>query len=309
MRRVVFSEYGGPEVLRVEDASRPEPGEGELVIEVAAIGLSLPVVRSTHGGAQLPHVPGGEVVGRVVSIGSGVTGWRVGQRAAGLAFSGAYAEFAPVAASFLAPVPDDVDDASAVALVRSGQVALGVLRAAALQPGESVLITGAAGGVGHLAVQLASVLGARRVVAAVGSAAKVSFLRDIGAGEVVTYDQPVGEPVDVVLDGVGGAVQEAGLECLAPLGRFVSYNAAGVDVDVNQLRFQAKTVIGFAMAHFASRRPDVYARHREELWKLCAGGQVRPAIHCTLPLERAAEGHRIIESRENLGKVVLNPTS
>ena len=105
------------------------------------------------------------------------------------------------------------------------------------------------------------------------------------------------------------AVQEAGLECLAPLGRFVSYNAAGVAVDVNQLRFQAKTIIGFAMAHFASRRPDVYARHREELWKLCAGGQVRPAIHCTLPLERAAEGHRIIESRENLGKVVLTPAA
>jgi NADPH:quinone reductase len=317
MRTVVFREYGGPEVLRVEDTPRPEPGGGELLVDVTVIGVTLPVVRLTRGdgaggGAPLPHVPGGEVAGRVAAIGAGVTGWEVGQRVAGLAFTGAYAEFASVAARFLTPVPGEVGDAAAVALVRSGQVALGALRAAALQPGESVLITAAAGGVGHLAVQLATVLGASRVVAAVSTAAKREFLRGTGATHVIQYDQPLsewGDPVDVVLDGTGGRVQAAGLQCLAPLGRLVSYNATGAVADVNQLRLHGKTIIGFAMAHLASRRPHIYAQHQRELWELYTGGQLRPAIHRTLPLEQAAQAHRIIESRENLGKIVLTPTT
>jgi NADPH:quinone reductase-like Zn-dependent oxidoreductase len=206
-----------------------------------------------------------------------------------------------------------VDDAAAVALVRSGQVALGALRAA-LQPGESVLVTAAAGGVGHLAVQLAKILGASRVVAAIstGSATdtKTEFLHDIGASQVVRYDQPLeqwGEPVDVVLDGAGGHVQTTSLEFLAPLGRLVSYNATGAEVDVNHLRLHAKTVIGFAMAHLASRRPDVYTRRQAELWELHHRGALRPAIHAVLPLDQAAQAHRAIITRSNVGKLVLTP--
>lgn len=305
MRRIVFRRHGGPEVLELEQAPRPEPGEGELLIEVDAIGVSRPVVRLTRGNSELPHVPGGEVVGRVAAIGAGVTGWRVGQRAAGLAFTGAYAEFVTVSAPFLAPVPDHVDDAAAVALVRSGQVALGTLRAATMQPGESVMITAAAGSVGNLAVQLATALGAGRVVAAVGDIGKAEFLHGIGAHEVITYDQTAGEPVDIVLDGVGGTAQNSALRQLNPFGRLVSFNAAGDLADVNELRFHARTIIGFAMAHLASRRPDVYARHRGELWDLHGQGTLRPAIHGTFKLDAAAEAHRIMESRANLGKIVL----
>lgn len=315
MRRVVFREYGGPEVLRVEEEPRPEPRDGELLVEVAAVGVTLPVVRLTHGdgagsGVPLPHAPGGEIVGRVAAVGAGATGWQVGQRAAGLAFTGGYAEFASVPAGFLTPVPDEVDDAAAVALVRSGQVALGALRAGGLRPGERVLVTAAAGGVGHLAVQLARCLGAGHVVAAVGTATKNDFLRGLGADDVVRYDQPVaewGDPVDVVLDGVGGAVQDTVVGLLAPFGRLVSYNANGSTVDVNLLRLHARSVIGFAMAHQAARRPETYARHQRELWDLHREGALRPAIHGTLPLDRAADAHRVIESRENLGKVVLLP--
>lgn len=308
MRRIVFRRHGGPEVLEPEEAPTPAPGEGELLIEVDAIGVSLPIVRLSRGhGGELPQVPGGEVVGRVAAIGPNVTGWAVGQRAAGLAFTGAYAEYATVAAPFLAPVPDEVDDAAAVALVRGGQVALGTLRAAAVQPGESVLVTAAAGGVGHLAIQLARVLGASRVVAAVGDDTKAAFVREMGANEVIRYDNPDTEPVDVVLDGAGGPAQTATLPLLAPFGRFVSFNAAGEPVDVNELRFHARSVIGFAMAHLASRRPEVYARHRRELWDLHVQRKLRPAIHATLDLADAAEAHRIIEARGNLGKIVLTP--
>ena len=296
MRRVVFRGE-----LRLEEAQRPVPGEGELLVQVDAVGVTLPVIRSlTDEGT----VPGGEVVGRIAAIGPDVTGWEVGQRAAGLAFTGAYAEFAAVKAPFLAPLPDDVDDLAALTLVRSGQVALGALRAGALQPGENVLVTSAASGVGHLAVQLAQILGAKRVVAAVGSLTKADFLRDLGADEVVSYGQITG-PLDVALDGTGGEVQKAALEALDPFGRLVSYNANGDTVDVNQLRFHSKSVIGFAMAHLASRRPEIYDRHRRELWEFCADGRLRPAIHAVLPLSDATEAHRIIQARENLGKVVL----
>jgi NADPH:quinone reductase-like Zn-dependent oxidoreductase len=315
MRRVCFREYGGPEVLKVEDVARPGPGEGELLVEVGAAGVTLPVVRQTHGspdggGVPLPHAPGGEVSGRVVATGPGVTGWEIGQRVAGLAFSGAYAEFAAVPAAFMFAVPDEADDATAVLLVRSGQVALGALRASGLRRGESVLVTAAAGGVGHLAVQLAGSLGAGRVVAAVGSAGKEAFLRDLGADEVVTYDEDGwGEPVDVVLDGVGGeVVQRAGLRSLAPLGRLVAYNGVGGVLDVNELRMHGRSVIGFAMPHLVARRRDLFEQHQRELWNLYAAGHLTAAVHRTLSLDEAAEAHRIIENRENRGKVILAPS-
>jgi NADPH:quinone reductase-like Zn-dependent oxidoreductase len=308
MRRIVFRRHGGPEVLELDEAPRPAPAAGELLVEVAAIGVSLPIVRlSRSAGAELPQVPGGEVVGRVAAIGPGVAGFDLGQRVAGLAFTGAYAEFTCVATPFAAPVPDGVDDAAAVSLVRGGQVALGTLRASAMQPGESVLITAAAGAVGHLAIQLAKAFGASRVVAAVSDDSKADFLRRIGADEVIRYDQTASAPVDVVLDGAGGVAQNAALQQLEPFGRLVSFNAAGEKVDVNELRFHGRSIIGFAMAHLASRRPEVYARHRAELWDLHATGALTPAVHAALPLDQAAEAHRIMEARANLGKIVLTP--
>jgi NADPH2:quinone reductase len=329
MRRVRFREYGGPEVLEIEEAERPEPGEGELLVEVCAAGVTLPVVRLTRGGdVPLPHAPGGEVAGRVVATGPGVAGWRAGQRVAGLAFTGAYAEFATLPATSAFAVPDGVGDAAALLLVRSGQVALGALRAAALRPGERVLVTAAAGGVGHLVVQLARALGAGHVTAAVSAAGghdqsdgdeaggrgrprtgKDPFLRELGADEVVTYDDAErwGE-ADVVLDGAGGSrVRAACLRALAPLGRLVVYNGVGGSVDVGELRMHGRSVIGFAMRPFASRRRDLYEAHQRELWALHASGRLTTAVHRTLPLGRAAEAHRIIEARENLGKVVLVP--
>jgi NADPH2:quinone reductase len=308
MRAVRFHRYGGPEVLQVEEVPAPEPGEGELLIEVDAAGVTLPVVRLTRGqsGAPLPHTPGGEIVGRVAAVGPGVTGWRVGRRAAGLAFSGAYAEVAVVPAAMMTAVPDEVDDMVALALVRGGQVALGVLRAGGFGKGDSVLVTAAAGGIGHLAVQLAVALGADRVTAAVGDAAKAGFVREQGAGHVVTYYQDDwGDPVDLVLDGVGGQAQDAGLRALAPLGRLVAFNGVGGTVDVNELRMRSISVIGFAMAHLAARQRDTYDRHQRELWRLYGEGRLCPVVDQALPLERAADALRVLEARANRGKVVL----
>ncbi|AHI02144.1 zinc-binding dehydrogenase [Kutzneria viridogrisea] len=309
MRVVRFHQYGGPEVLRAEQVERPEPGQGELLVQVGMVGVTLPTVRLTHGGPELPHAPGGDVVGRVAAIGAGVEGWQVGQRVVGLAFAGAYAEFATVSAAFATPVPEDIAEADALVLVRSGQVAFAALHVGGVRAGDEVLVTGAAGGVGHVAVQLAKALGAKRVLAAVGGAGKAEFLRGLGADEVLTYQEIAGDTADLVLDGVGGEVLQHGLRALRPLGRLVTYNAVGGPLEVNELRMRTISVIGLAMAHFARLRPEVYAANRERLWDLVRGGALRPAVHGVLPLAEAAQAHRIIESRANLGKVVLSPTA
>jgi len=308
LRTVRCHAHGGPEVLQVEEVPTPSPGAGELLVDVEAVGVTLPVVRLTREGVPLPHVPGGEIAGRIAAIGGDVTGWRVGQRVTALAFTGAYAESAVVPAAFATAVPDDVPAEAAVVLVRSGQVALGTLQEGRLQPEETVLVTAAAGGVGHLAVQLARIRGAGRVVGAVGDASKATAVRDLGADEVVTYPEIAAEPaVDVVLDGVGGEAQARCLDALAPWGRLVAYSGTGDVVDVNLLRLHARTVVGFAMAHFARARPDAYRRNGDELWELYLAGRLRPVVHRALPLAEAAEAHRIVEGRANVGKVVLRP--
>ena len=309
MRRVAFHTYGGPEVLQVEEVAQPEPGADELLVRVGLAGVTLPVVRLTKGGVDLPYAPGGEIVGTVAGLGAGVSGWRIGQRVTGLTFGAAYAEYATIATRLAVAVPDEVDDAAALVVARSGQVALGTLRASGFQPGEDVLINAAAGGVGHLSVQLARALDAGRVVAAVGSLDKADFVRGLGADEVVSYgtEDDFGTQVDVALDGVGGEVQGRCLEALRPFGRLVAYNGVGGPVDTNGLRMRSTTVIGFNMLHFSTLRADRYRDQQQELWGLLASGGLRPAIHAELSLSDAAEAHRIIEARANLGKVVLNP--
>ncbi|MFF0749183.1 zinc-binding alcohol dehydrogenase family protein [Streptomyces sp. NPDC004267] len=308
MRRVVHTVSGGPEVLFVEEAPAPRPGTGELLIRVEAIGVSLPGVRRVRGGEPQPL--GGEVAGTIEALGPDTagSGFAVGDRITGICFGHGYADLALVHTATASRVPDGASAVDAVSLVRSGLVARGALDAAGLRPGESVLVTAAASGVGQLAVPLARLLGAARVVAAAGSPQKAAFLRGLGADEVVGYDQESwGEPVDVVLDAVGGELLPRAVAALAPGGRLVAYSSGGGTVQAYDLLAGAKSVIGFQMAHLLRTRPADYAAWRDELWALHAAGRLTPAVHATVPLERAGEAHAIIERRENLGKVVLVP--
>jgi NADPH:quinone reductase-like Zn-dependent oxidoreductase len=311
VRIVRYHAPGGPDVLQLDEVPSPQPGPGELLVNVAAAGVSLPTVRATFtASGPWPVAPGGEVAGRVVALGSGVEGWHLGQRVVSVAFGGAYAELAVVPVALTAAVPKTISDATAVALLRNGHVALGALYAAGLEPGDTVLITAAAGGVGHLAVQLARVLGAQRVLAAVGSFGKEAFVRTLGADAVLSYADTAAawhETVNIVLDGAGQPALHRGIAALAPFGRLVSYSASGGSVQVNDLRSQARSIIGFTVAHLARYAPQCYAQHREQLWRLAIEGQVRAAVHAELPLVDAQRAHRIFLSRENLGKVVLLP--
>jgi NADPH:quinone reductase-like Zn-dependent oxidoreductase len=304
MRRVRQHEHGGPETLRVEEAPVPEPGAGEVLIEVESVGVTLPVLSQLRG-SELPWCPGGDIAGRVVASGAGVAGFRVGERVAGLTLRDAYAEFAAVPAVLLSRVPEGIGAAEAMTVARGGLVAMGALHAAKLADGESVLVTAAAGGVGHMAVQLARALGAARVVAAVGSPEKLAFVQKLGADEAVSYqDGDWGAPVDVVVDAVGGDVLRRGVDALAPFGRLVSYSAAGGRLEVNTLR-DLRTVTGFAMGRIAAANRDLVEEMRRRLWELLADGRLSPIVHCELDLADAPRACEIIAARANLGKVAL----
>ncbi|MFE3769636.1 MULTISPECIES: quinone oxidoreductase family protein [unclassified Streptomyces] len=313
MRRVRFHAYGGPEVLRLEEAEDPTAGPGELLVRTEAIGVTLPSVRRVRGdgkggGDPLPGVIGGEIAGEVIALGPDVTGFAVGDRVTSLTLTGSYGELALAPASLASRIPDGASAVQAVALVRSGHVALAALSTAAPSGTESVLITGAASGTGHLAVQLAKLRGVPRVVAAVGSPAKAEFLYGLGADEVVTYDQESwGEPVDIVLDGVGGELLPRALAALAPGGRLIFFNSGGGTVPAYELLAGAKTITGLTMRRFATVHRERYERHRAELWELAGAGRLRAVVHAELPLADAARAHEIIEARANLGKVVLRP--
>ncbi|NGO70743.1 quinone oxidoreductase family protein [Streptomyces boncukensis] len=297
--------------LTLEDAPVPAPGPGELLVRTEAIGVTLPVVRKLReAGGSAPEPIGGEIAGTVAAVGPDVTEYAPGDRVTGLCFGDAYAEAAVLHTAMASAVPQGARAGDAVALVRGGVVALGALEAAGPRPGESALITAAAGGAGHLAVQLARTRGAARVVAAVSDpAAKGDFLRDLGADEVVAYDAPEGwpGPFDYVLDAVGGDLLTPAVRALRDGGRLVAYSSGGGTLSAYDLLVGGRTVTGFQIARIARDHPETYAAWRDELWGLFADGALRPAAAAEFPLTRAAEAHALIDHRVNLGRVVLTP--
>ena len=304
MRRIWFA-AGRP--AWVGPAPGPVPGAGQLLVRVEAVGVGVGLVRLLAAVRDLkdPLRPGGEVVGTVVALGSAVSGFAVGDRVGGVVFEDAFADVVVADPRLVRPVPAEVDAAAALALVRGGLIALSALRAGLFEPGESVLVTAAASGTGHLAVQLARALGAARVVAAVGSADKADFVRQCGADEVVTYAQPSwGDPVDVVLDGVGGDALQCGVDTLAPFGRLVAFSAGGGSVEVGSMVGDVKSVIGFTIGQLNRTRPELVERHRAELWNLLAAGRLHPR-HIDFPLEQVAEAIELVTARANLGRLVL----
>ncbi|MGW6544309.1 quinone oxidoreductase family protein [Streptomyces massasporeus] len=305
MRRVRYESRGGP--LFLEETPLPEPGPGELLVRAEAIGVTLPVVRKVTE-ADEPVPLGGEIAGEVVAVGQGVSDFGPGDRVTGLCLGHGYADFALLHEAMASPVPADASAVDAVALVRGGLVALGALEAARPEPGEAALVTAAASGVGHLALQLARTRGAGRVVGAVSDATKAHFVRGLGADHVITYgDTGWGTPVDYVLDAVGGELLTPALHALVPEGRLVAYSSGGGTIQAYDLLVGAKSVIGFQLARIARGKPELYEQWREELWRLFAAGELRPVVHGEFALEDAAKAHGEIEGRSNLGKVVLIP--
>ncbi|MFC9969035.1 zinc-binding alcohol dehydrogenase family protein [Nocardia ignorata] len=303
MRRVQYERSSGPGVLEVVAAEVPVPGAGELLVRVEAIGVTLSAIRRISEAQPLRA----EVAGEVVAVGDGVDGYSAGYRVVGVCDADAYAEYVLLSVDQASAIPDGASAVDAVALMRSGLVALGALDTVAPREGETALVTAAAGGVGHLAVQLARVRGASWVVAAVSDESKAGFVRELGADEVYTYDQlHCGKQADYALDGVGGSDLGNTLTGLADGGRAVTYGSSGA-IDTEDLLASGKTLTGFRIGRLAQRDPARYEDLRQEVWQHYASGLLRPVVHAEFALDDAAAAHAVIEQRTNLGKVVLVP--
>lgn len=312
VRLVRFHAHGGPEVLRIEEAEVPTPGPGQLLVRAEAIGVNFADTKIRAGAAgifvrPLPFGPTGDVVGSVAAVGPGVTGFTVGDRVAALVAENAYADYALVDAAWAALVPSGLDAASATALPMLAPVAIGVLHAGRVTAGDTVLIQSAAGGVGHLAVQITKLLGAK-AIGVVGSPAKADFVRSLGADDVITADAEW-PTVDVVLDAVGGSSLTRGLDTLAPLGRAVIYGAASGEIPAVPARslFGLRSLTGFGITTLREARPDEARADIARATRLIADGKLRVAQHAAFPLSDVAMAHQVLDDRANLGRVLLIP--
>ena len=324
MKVARVEEFGEPEVIRYVDAERPEPGDGEVLIEVKSIGVNFAdTVRRRNQYVvpqELPFIPGTEVAGIVAEVGSSVEGVSEGDRVVILLGAGAYAEYAVAPAETLIPVPDDLDFDAAAAIPLQGLTAYHVIRTSgALQPGESVLVHAAAGGVGALAVQMAKLLGSGEVIATASSREKLDFAESLGADVLINYteddwpDQVLeatgGDGVDVVLEMVGGDFLQKNLRCMAAWGRMVVFGAAsgerGSIVPVDLMR-RNHSVVGFYLPQLMSR-PELFRPSLQEVLGWIRDGQLKLTIGACYPLEQAAAAHAALEGRRTTGKIVLNP--
>ncbi|MFJ1702690.1 zinc-binding dehydrogenase [Kitasatospora sp. NPDC088346] len=311
MRAVWLKEFGGPGVLAEGEAARPVPGPGQVLVEVAYANTTFVETqfRATGRGpftGRPPLVLGNGVGGVVVEAGPGADPELVGLRViASTGGSGGYAEYALAPADGLYAVPEGLALDAAVALLADGRTAVLQLDAAAVKPGDRVLVEAAAGGVGSLLVQLARAAGAT-VVAAAGGERKLAIARDLGAAETVDYRRTGWTehlpPVDVVFDGVGGAVGRAAFELLRPGGRMVSYGLAsgewaGIGEDAAAAR--QITLLSPVPSPGLVRRATALALGE------AVAGRLRPLIGQRFPLARAADAHAAIESRATLGKTLL----
>ncbi|MEV0697884.1 zinc-binding dehydrogenase [Saccharopolyspora sp. NPDC050389] len=315
MKAVTIPEFGPADVLRLDTVAVPEPGPGQVSIDVAYAGANFAEVLYRQGvvDVPLPFVPGIEVSGRIRALGPGVEGFSVGQPVAALTIvdSGGYAEVVTTSAGLVAPLDGhDLGLELAAALPSNSTTAFLVLdRVARIEPGESVLVHAAAGGVGSQLGQAARLLGAGRVVGTVGSPAKVEAAKAFGYDEVILREDVAGAgEFDIVVDMVGGPTRRASLDRLAPMGRMVVMgNASGaedVGMSANELWFTNKTVSGFNLAAYAAAHASDAGRALRRAVEAAVGGKLRTQVE-VLPLERAVEAHRRIESGSTTGKLVL----
>jgi NADPH:quinone reductase-like Zn-dependent oxidoreductase len=336
MRQVVITRYGKPDVLQLREAADPTPGEGEIRIAVRASGVNFADVMARLGlypdAPKPPVVVGYEVAGLVDALGTGVTGCRVGDRVLAMTRFGGYADRVVVPALFAFPIPEGLDDASAAAIPVNYLTAfLALYRMANLLEGETVLIHGAGGGVGIAATQLARLRGA--TVIGTASSGKHEAIRQLGVQHTIDYRDGnlianvrriVGKRgVDVVLDPVGGRSFSDSYRLLAPLGRLIVYGVSSLASGERRNWLQALVTMmrmpRFGPLSLMNRNRGVFGLNLGHLWREhaqladamrailhdIAAGRLQPIVARTFPLEQAADAHRFMQSRSNIGKVVL----
>jgi len=324
MRAVLMDGFGGPEVLRLGEAPRPESGPGQVLIRIAATSVNRADLQQRAGNYPPPpgesEILGLEVAGVIEELGEGVTEWRVGDRVMTLVGGGGYAEYAVAPASTLLPVPDGLDLMQAAAITEVWITAyLNVFREAGLRPGETLLVHGGASGVGTAAIQLAKALGPSPVIVTVGSEDKAAACKALGADHAILYksedfskralELTEGRGANVILDHIGGKYLEPNLACLALYGRLVIIGLLGgakAELNIGRLMVKRQRIIGSVLrARPVKEKAEIATAFRDQVLPRFATGELRPVIHAVLPLEDARRAHELMAANANTGKLVL----
>jgi NADPH2:quinone reductase len=324
MRQVHFEGHGGPDVIRTGEAPVPEPGPGQVLIEVTAAGVNRPDCLQREGVYPPPPgesaIPGLEIAGLVVARGEGVSAPAEGDDVCALVGSGGYAEYALAHASLCLPVPKALGVAAAAGLPENYFTVFdNVLSRGKLAPGETFLVHGGSSGIGSTAIQLAKYFGAR-VIATAGSSAKCAFCKTLGADFAIDYKtrdfveevrKIAGKyGVDLVLDMVGGTYLQRNMSVMAADGRLVQIgflqSATVENFDLRPIMLRRLTLTGSTLrARSVQQKAWIANDLREKIWPLLDKGLVKPLIHATFPLEQARRAHEMMESSSHLGKILL----
>ena len=324
MRAVVIDQPGGPDVLTLREVPDPTPGPDEVVLATTAAGVNRADLMQRQG--FYPPPPGAppylglECSGRIAAVGSAVTGWQPGDQVCALLAGGGYAEQVAVPAGQLLPVPAGLSLLEAAALPEVAcTVYSNVVMYAGLAPGETLLVHGGASGIGTMAIQLGHVLGAR-VACTASSAEKLARCRELGADLAIDYrhedfvpavlEFTEGRGADVILDIIGAAYLPRNVATLATGGRLVVIGLQGGgtgELDLAQLLRKRATVHASTLrSRPAAEKAAIVSGVHAEVWPLVSSGRIRPVIETTLPLTEAAQAHRLMESAQHIGKILLS---
>ncbi len=323
MRYMAVAAAGGPDAMQVAVGAVPRPSAGDVLIRVAAAGINRPDVLQREG--RYPPPPGAspilglEIAGEIIATGDAVSRWGVGDRVCALVAGGGYAEYCVAPAAQCLPIPGTLTPVEAAALPETFfTVWTNLFQRGRLTAGEATLIHGGSSGIGTTAIQLARAFGAR-VFATAGSVAKCDACRALGAELAIDYhtgdfvrvvtEATGGRGVDVILDMVGGSYLPRNIDLLATEGRLVqiAFVAGGrVELDLQPVMRKRLTITGSTLRpRSVAEKGAIAAELEARVWPLLASGRVRPVIFRTVPFERAAEAHRLLESGAHIGKVVL----
>ena len=324
MKAVLCKEYGMPETLVIEEVAAPRAGKGHVVVTVKACGVNFPDTLIIQGKYQfkppMPFSPGSEVAGIVKEVGEGVTGINVGEHVIASSGWGGFAEEVVVPASKITAMPAGLDFTIASAFVLTYGTAHHALKdRAQIQPGETLLVLGAAGGVGIASIEIGRQLGAR-VIAAASSEEKLAVCRQHGASEGINYTSEDlrerikeitgGKGIDVIFDPVGGSYSEPALRSMAWKGRFLVVGFAGGEIPripLNLTLLKGCSIVGVFWGAFTEREQQRNDENLRELMGWLSQGILKPHISATYPLERAADALYDMLNRKVLGKAVLVP--
>ncbi|SFK20812.1 NADPH2:quinone reductase [Halobacillus dabanensis] len=324
MKAIQFKEFGDPSVLEKVDVAKPELAEGEVLVKVSAIGVNYADTARREGAyvvpTPLPFIPGAEVAGTVEEVGEGSTRFKKGDRVVTLIGSGGYSEYVKTKENTLIPIPAGVSDETAVALPLQGLTAYHVLTTMGrMEKGETVLVHAAAGGVGSLAVQLAKIFGAGKVIATASTSEKLKLAADLGADHAINYtnanwreevmEATDGKGVDVALEMAGGNVFHETVKCMRGFGRVVVYGVASGDpasMYPSGLMNRNLSVIGFFLPQIM-KKPVLFEKSLNQLLQMVNTGGLKLTVGGVFDLEEAAHVHEMMQERKTKGKIVLKP--